>query len=86
VRYELQIVPSAQKEIAALPTSVRRRVDEHIRALADDPRPKGALPMKGKKKGLYRLRVGDYRIVYQVRDKVLVVVVVKVGHRGHVYR
>ena len=86
MRYAIQILPAAQRAMAGLPKPVRRRVDEHILSLADDPRPHGALPLKGEGKGLWRLRVGDYRILYQIQDAVLIVLVIDVGHRRDVYR
>ena len=84
--YCVLIVPSAQKEIAALPATVRARVDRRVRALADNPRPHGVIAMKGHEKGYYRLRVGDYRIIYRVHDDVLIVVIVRARHRGEAYR
>lgn len=84
--YRIHILPAARKELAGLAAGARERVDRCIRALADNPRPHGVLPMKGQFKGLYRARVGDYRIVYQVRDEVLLIIVVRVGHRKDVYR
>jgi len=56
-----------------------------IEALSDDPSPQGVAKLEGAET-LYRLRVGDYRIVYEIRDKELLVLVVKVGHRKDVYR
>ena len=85
MKYRLEILPTAQREIASLPPKDRERVDERIRSLADNPRPAGAIALRGYR-NLFRLRVGKYRIIYQVRDDVLVVMVVKVGHRRDVYR
>lgn len=84
--YAIQILPAAQRAMAGLSKPVRRRVDEHILSLADDPRPHGAIPLKGEGKGLCRLRVGDYRILYQVQDGALIVLVIDVAHRREVYR
>lgn len=85
MKYRLEILPTARREIEGLPTNDRKRVDERIRALADDPRPPQAVALRGHK-GLFRLRVGKYRVIYQVRDDVLLVLVVMVGHRRDVYR
>ncbi|MDJ0899633.1 MAG: type II toxin-antitoxin system RelE/ParE family toxin [Xenococcus sp. MO_188.B8] len=56
-----------------------------IDALATEPRPEGVVKLKGEE-NLYRIRVGDYRVIYNVQDDRLLVLVVKVGHRGDVYR
>ncbi|CAA9369811.1 mRNA interferase RelE [uncultured Leptolyngbya sp.] len=84
--YQVTILPSAQRELGRLPAQERRRVDKRIQALAFDPRPPGAIAMQGSSKGLLRFRAGDYRIIYQVEDKRLMIVVVKVGHRRDIYR
>ncbi len=82
--YEVLILPSAAREIAALPLEARRRVIGKIRALATDPRPAGAIHLRGSDH--LRLRVGMYRIVYRIEDRKLIVLIVRVGHRGDVSR
>jgi mRNA interferase RelE/StbE len=64
---------------------VLRRVDARILALAEEPRPPGVVKMQGAE-GYYRLRIGDYRVVYAIEDDVLLVLVVRIGHRREVYR
>mgnify|MGYP001016184608 CR=1 FL=1 len=83
--YTVQIKPAALKEIQNLPVEVRRRVDAAIQSLENEPRPDGCAKLKGFRDH-YRIRVGDYRVLYQVRDRILRVLVVRVGHRGGVYR
>jgi len=83
--YRVGIKRSARKELAALPVGIRRRVDAALLALADEPRPPGTHKLAGSK-DLWRIRVGDYRVVYTVRDELLLVLVVKVAHRREVYR
>lgn len=84
-RYRIDVKRSAAKEIRAIgQTHDRRRVVARIAALADDPRPAGCTRLSGRE--AYRVRQGRYRIVYTVADDVLVVEVVKVGHRRDVYR
>ena len=83
--YRIEFRPSARKEFNSLPGEIKRRVDSRILALADKPRPAGAKKLVGAD-GLYRIRVGDYRIVYHVGDAILIVTVVKIGHRREVYR
>ena len=73
------------REIEAIPQKAhRQRVVSRIRALAEDPRPPGCEKLTGQDR--YRVRQGSYRIVYSIEDDALVVYVVKVGHRGQVYR
>ncbi len=84
-RYEVLIKPSARKELEAVGLKKdRQRIVEAILALAENPRPVGCRKLSGKDK--YRIRCGDYRVVYSVEDVVLVVTIVKVGHRRDVYR
>ena len=82
--YRLLVKPSAVKEIEALPRQDRPRIVTKISSLARDPRPPGCEKLSGRDQ--YRLRHGDYRILYEIQDLDLVVVVVKVGHRREVYR
>ena len=83
--YRLLIKPSAGKEIEAIPKQDRRRIVAKISSLSHDPRPSGCEKLSGHDQ--YRLRQGNYRILYEIQDHLdLVVVVVKVGHRRDVYR
>ena len=78
--------PPAQRFLRKLrDTSLTARLVAAMRGLASLPRPPGCDKLTGPE-DLYRIRVGDYRIVYQVRDEVLLVLVVKIGHRREVYR
>ncbi|MBM4397088.1 MAG: type II toxin-antitoxin system RelE/ParE family toxin [Deltaproteobacteria bacterium] len=83
--YTVDIKPSALREMRNLPIEVRRRVDEAILGLETNPRPPGSAKLAGFRDHC-RIRVGDYRIAYQVRDRILLVLVVRVGHRRDVYR
>ena len=84
-RYNLRIKTSAIREIEAIPLKrVRQRIVRRIRSLADDPRPTGCEKLSGKER--YRVRQGQYRIVYSIEDRELVIYVVKAGHRSSVYR
>ena len=85
--YDIQIHPDALDELVALPKKARRQVDQKIVGLAENPRPTNASPLKGNPyKGIWKLRSGDYRIIYQIQDKALVVFVVMVGNRKDIYR
>lgn len=83
--YSLFIQPSAQKALAKLDRDIRYRIGSRIDALARDPRPPGTEKLSGTQ-DLYRIRIGEYRVIYQIRDKELRVLVVRVGHRKDVYR
>ena len=82
--YELRIKPSAVKELEKLPRKDRPKIAQKIRALASDPRPHSSEKLSAEEK--YRVRQGDYRVVYSIDDEERVVLVVKVGHRREVYR
>ena len=83
--YRIDIDRRAVKALRKTPPHVRARLTEAIDALADEPRPHGLKTLDASKK-LYRLRVGGYRVVYQVRDRQLVVLIVRVADRKEVYR
>ena len=82
--YRLLVKPSAVKEIEILPKQDRPRIVAKISSLARDPRPPGCEKLSVRDQ--YRLRQGDYRILYEIQDVDLVVAAVKVGHRREVYR
>ena len=83
--YAIEFVPSATRELRKLPREVQLKLNERIDSLSSDPRPRGSRKLKGTDE-LWRVRVSDYRIVYEVRDKALLVLVVRVAHRREVYR
>ena len=84
MQYSIFFKPSAQKALAKIPQPDRRRIAKRIDRLADEPRPRDAKKLSTDT-ALYRIRVGDYRVIYTVQDDVLLVVVVAVGHRRDVY-
>lgn len=81
--YRIEVRPAAARSLRKLDPQVRRRIQGAIALLAQDPRPPRARALQGRS-GL-RLRVGDYRIIYTIEDDVLLVVVVRLGHRRDVY-
>ena len=84
-RYKVLIKPSAVKELENIPRKKdRQRIVEQISALAEDPRPHGSQKLAGNDR--FRLRQGPYRIIYSIERDVLIVYVIKVGHRKDVYR
>lgn len=82
--YEIALHREAHREVLALPKKLRWQVRDVIDGLRSDPRPVGAVPLKGRK-GAYRIRVADYRIVYEVHATEIVVYVIGVAHRREVY-
>lgn len=83
--YQVEFASRAQRMFRNLTADVQRRLDPAIQALSQDPRPPGCKKLSGEE-FLWRIRVGDYRIVYQIQDNELLVLVVKVGHRRDIYR
>lgn len=83
--YRIEVAPAAARQLRKLDHPARRRVQAAVELLASDPRPPGAKKIVGGE-GEWRVRTGDYRIVYEVRDQVLLVLVLAVGHRRDVYR
>ena len=83
--YEIQFSKSASKQIKKLPSEIQERIQVKVDSLAIEPRPDGVKKLKGRENG-YRIRVGDYRIIYDIVDDILLVTVVEVGHRSSVYR
>jgi mRNA interferase RelE/StbE len=83
--YAVEFSPSAGREFRKLAREIQRNLRPRIDALANEPRPRGAKKLQGSD-GLWRIRVSDYRIVYEIRDRLLVVLIVRVGHRRDVYR
>lgn len=82
--YKIQIRRSAEKELGNISQKDRKRIIERIVALANDPRPDGVKKLSGEEK--YRVRQGNYRILYEINDALITVVVVRVAHRGEAYR
>lgn len=83
--YSVEISPSAERQIKALPKQEQARIIKRIAKLADDPLPSGVKKLKGMD-SLYRVRQGDWRIIYTIENEQLSVLVVKVGHRREIYR
>ena len=84
-KYRVRIKPSAKKELLAVRTKKdRQRIVQRIQGLSENPRPPLCQKLSGHDR--YRLRQGQYRIVYEIRDDELVVVIIQIGHRREVYR
>jgi len=83
--YTIQYAPHVQNDIARLPRKMQVRIGQAILSLADNPRPYGMAKLTGQE-ALYRIRVGDYRIIYTIRDRHCIIIIVTVAHRREVYR
>lgn len=83
--YSLVIKRSAEKELKAIPSGDLKRIIDRIRSLAQQPRPSGCEKLSGESER-YRIRQGDYRIVYGIDDIAHHVEIVRIGHRREVYR
>ena len=82
--YAIFILPRAQKEIATLPHDTQDRIDEAISSLGNEPRPKNSRKLRSRHG--WRMRVGQYRVIYEIDDASKKVVILNVGHRRDVYR
>ena len=82
--YRIEFRPAALRELRKIDRTIQPRIRGAISLLALDPRPPASRPLRGREG--YRLRVGDYRIIYSVNDGVLLIVVVTIGHRRETYR
>jgi mRNA interferase RelE/StbE len=83
--YEIIITKSIQKQLDNLPNNIQERVYEKFAQLAEEPRPDGVVKLKGYDNE-YRIRIGDYRLVYEIRDEQLIVLLVQCKHRRDVYK
>ncbi len=81
--YAVLILPSVQKQLSKLPNAIATRIEDKMMALEQDPRPPGYKKLKGRE--AYRIRIGDYRAIYDIHDGKLIVTVITIGHRREVY-
>lgn len=83
--YRVELRPRADKALSRLPTETQKRITERLIQLQENPRPPGVLKLAGEA-DLYRIRVGEYRVIYRIHDDILYVLVVAIGHRREIYR
>lgn len=86
VLYTLEFTTAAQKSLSKLPGLIQHRIVDKLYTLRTQPRPPEAKKLQGKHGEIFRVRVGDYRILYQIEHERLVILVVQIGHRREVYR
>ncbi|NOT91115.1 type II toxin-antitoxin system RelE family toxin [Ferruginibacter sp.] len=84
--YQIVYTTSANKELSEIPVADYKKVIAAVNSLADNPFPHGALKLEGVKGKLYRIRKGNYRIIYSVEHSVITVTILKIAHRKDVYR
>ena len=83
--YQIEFTKSATKQLNKLPTNIKERIDARILDLGTKPRPDGVKKLKVDENS-YRIRVGDYRVIYEIYDDILLISVVRVGHRSKIYQ
>lgn len=84
-RFEIRVSRMAERQLRKLPSVARDRVVRAVRALADDPVPRGSRRLTGYD-DVFRIRIGPYRVLYSVAASTLTILVLKIGHRRDVYR
>ena len=84
-RYAVELTESAEKDLYKLPAKIITRIVEVLKSLEESPRPHGCKKLKGYK-NLWRIRVGDYRIIYAIEDVILLIDVREIGHRKNIYK
>jgi mRNA interferase RelE/StbE len=85
-RYGVVLSPAALRALGKLDRGAQRRLQAVIELLADDPHPPASRAVVGQPAGTFRVRTGDYRVVYEVHDDRLLILVIRIGHRREVYR
>jgi mRNA interferase RelE/StbE len=83
--YSVLLAPPAERQLRTFAPAIQKRLVKRMKALQHTPRPPGVKKLAGEE-DLYRIREGDYRIIYTIQDKELIVLVVKIGDRKEVYR
>lgn len=83
--YSILLAPSAERQLKAFAGPIQKRIVKRLGTLRANPRPQGVKKLAGED-DLYRLREGDHRIIYTIRDRELIVLVVKIGARKEIYR
>jgi mRNA interferase RelE/StbE len=84
VRYKIEILRSAQKQLSKIHYQQQNQIIENIRKLSENPRPSGCRKLSARP--AWRIRIGDYRVIYEINDERLLVLVITIGHRKEAYR
>lgn len=83
--YNITFKKSAEKEFEKLPSSIIKRIGNSIDSLSKNPRPVGSKKLEGQKESLWRIRIGDYRVIYLIEDVIKIVEIRRIGHRKNIY-
>lgn len=83
-KYKIEVKKSAEKELRKIPKKELIKIIDQIGSLSDNPHPPGSKKLTNQEK--YRIRIGNYRVLYKVEDEILTIFVIKVGHRKEIYR
>ena len=83
--YTIRIQSKAKRQLKSFEKQTQARISNAVDQLAKNPKPNNCKPLKGFT-GIWRLRVGDYRVIYEIKDAKLIILVVEIGHRREVYR
>lgn len=86
MKYQVEISESAERSLEKIAKKDRLKILEKIDLLEQDPSPSKCIKLKGYKEVLYRIRIGDYRVVYSIKQDLLIVLIVEIGHRRDIYR
>jgi mRNA interferase RelE/StbE len=84
--YTITFKKKAGKELRQLPSTVLPKVSASIDDLSEEPRPSGSKKLKDKEEDMWRIRIGNYRVLYVIEDEIMIVNIRKIGHRKDVYR
>jgi mRNA interferase RelE/StbE len=85
VSYSVFLRRSVQRELERVPSPFYEKIEEKLLSLRENPRPSGSKLLQGAEKS-WRVRIGDYRLIYEIDDKTKLITVIKIGHRREVYR
>lgn len=85
MEYRIKIAKSAFSRLKQLSEDIKTRLIKTINGLSTNPRPNNRVPIKGKKNA-YRIRKGNYRIIYTINDDILLILIIRIGHRKDIYR
>lgn len=84
--YTIDFAPRTESQLNLIPKNIRQLIFDRINKLKINPRPEGVEKLQGTEKGLFRLRQGDYRLVYSIQDQKLLILIVRIVHRKEVYK
>ena len=84
--YKIEFDSRVKKDLKSVPSQDIKRIKSAISELSNNPRPSGCTKLKGNNRDYFRIRVGNYRVIYSIEDNILSIIVVRVGHRKEIYK